>query len=113
MEPYAEKSYKKHLKKYLELGLPQEKAEEVAPSLILKYIPREIREIKKFNDKDLSGIIPQEKAEALRTATRALEEALDELKIKVQTRVDEANGKADAAHAGVLEVADRWKAADW
>jgi len=30
LEPYAEKSHKKHLKKYLDLGLSQEKAEEVA-----------------------------------------------------------------------------------
>ena len=30
LAPYAEKSHKKHLEKYLELGLPKEKAEEVA-----------------------------------------------------------------------------------
>ena len=30
LEPYAEKSHQKHLKKYLDLGLSQEKAEEVA-----------------------------------------------------------------------------------
>lgn len=30
LEPYAEKSYKRHLEKYIYLGLPQEKAEEVA-----------------------------------------------------------------------------------
>ena len=30
LEPYAEKSYKRHLEKYISLGLPQEKAEEVA-----------------------------------------------------------------------------------
>ena len=30
LAPYAEKSHKKHLNKYLELGLPKEKAEEVA-----------------------------------------------------------------------------------
>ena len=30
LEPYAEKSHKKHLNKYLELGLSQEKAEEIA-----------------------------------------------------------------------------------
>ena len=30
LEPYAEKSYKKHLEKYISLGLPKEKAEEVA-----------------------------------------------------------------------------------
>jgi len=30
LEPYAEKSYKKHLEKYISLGLPKEKAGEVA-----------------------------------------------------------------------------------
>ena len=30
LEPYAEKSYKRHLEKYISLGLSQEKAEEVA-----------------------------------------------------------------------------------
>ena len=30
LEPYAEKSYAKHVDKYLDLGLSQEKAEEVA-----------------------------------------------------------------------------------
>lgn len=36
LEPYAQKSYDKYVKKYIELGIPQEKAEEVAYQDVVK-----------------------------------------------------------------------------